>query len=887
LGLTIEQMARMSDLLDEAMELDRAGRMRWLENLSPQDRDLAQALREALFPPAEFLDGPAALSQVRPDGSGERPTSGLAPGRRVGPYELERLLGSGGMAEVWLAKRADGAFKREVALKLPMVSRMRKDLEDRLIRERDILASLEHPNIARLYDAGLDAQGLPYLCMEYVPGASLIEWCDMHETGIRARLTLFLQVFAAVQYAHEKQVIHRDLKPSNILVTESGEVRLLDFGVAKLLQDTDGVQLTHLYGRALTPDYASPEQLRGDSIDVRSDIYSLGVLLHELLAGQRPYPLKVGTSAGSLERAIAMAELQRPSTRLGENAGAARGCTQQRLAQELRGDLDVIILKALANAPDERYASAAAMAEDITRHLEHRPIQARPAPIALRVRKFIIRNRPVIAVSVLASVLFLAIASYEIQHRLAGPTPVPPQAFNPPRHSVAVLPFVNLSGDQEQRYFSDGLTEELLNSLTRINELQVAARTSSFSFPGEHPDIAAVGHKLNVASVLEGSVRRSGQTIRVSAKLIDAVTGFHLWSQTYDRSAGDLLQLQTDIADAVATALSITLLGDVAARIEVGGTRNPDAFDAYLRAARTHGAQHSRDELQQAIAEYGVAIREDPDYALALAARSMALGEFAAHFAQRDAIQAAFARAAVDAQQAIALAPGLAEGYLALAYVFAESSHDFARASGEYLRAQQLAPGNARVLRDSGRFAVLMGQADSGVAALRRAVVLDPLNPNYHVKLGDGLLFARRYEQAIIAFRGALALDSNSSLAYADSGLAYYGSGDLQSARKWCEIKSDEQSLVCLAVTLDRLGRRTDAQAVLAALQSSHGDDVAYQYAEIYAQWGNTAKSLQWLDTAMRLKDPGLVLLKVDPLIDPLRQEPRFAAIMHELKFPE
>jgi TolB-like protein/Tfp pilus assembly protein PilF len=459
--------------------------------------------------------------------------------------------------------------------------------------------------------------------------------------------------------------------------------------------------------------------------------------------------------------------------------------------------------------------------------------------------------------------------------------------FSPPLHSIAVLPFVNMSGDPHQEYFSDGLTEELLNSLSRINELQVAARTSSFSFQGEHPDIATIGHKLNVASVLEGSVRRSGRTIRITAQLIDAVTGFHLWSDTYDRDQGDILQLQTDIANAVAGALKLRLLGDVAARIEVGGTHNSAAFDAYLRAARAHNAQHSGEDSQIVIAEYTEAIRLDPNYALALAARATARAQYATLFAKGADIRANFDIAEADARQAIALAPSLAEAYLALAFVFAEGMHDFTQASKAYSRAQTLGPGNALVLRDFGRFAVLMGQTDLGLAALRRALVLDPLNHSFHIRLGDALLFARRYDEAIAAFQETLALDPENSLAYADRGLAYYGSGDMQSARKSCEIKPlYEQSRVCLAVSYQKLGRHADAQAVLTKLQAARGEDAAYQCAEIYAQWSDHAESLHWLDIAVRLHDSGLVLLKVDPLLDPLRNEPRFQAIERQLRFP-
>src|SRR5882762_4428589 len=239
MALSVTEIVVMSRLLDDALPLDKAGRRRWLEQLAPEHRELAPALSQALFPQDDTRSGSILLDTLPKMGAGSGAQavsgSGLKPSERVGPYQLVRLLGAGGMAEVWLAQRADGAFKREVALKLPALARLRKDLASRFARERDILASLEHPNIARLYDAGVSPEGLPYLAMEYVAGQPLTAWCDGHQVGVRERLRLFLQVLEAVQYAHGRQVIHRDIKPSNILVTDSSQVRLLDFGVAKLL----------------------------------------------------------------------------------------------------------------------------------------------------------------------------------------------------------------------------------------------------------------------------------------------------------------------------------------------------------------------------------------------------------------------------------------------------------------------------------------------------------------------------------------------------------------------------------------------------------------------------------------------------------------------------
>ncbi len=459
-------------------------------------------------------------------------------------------------------------------------------------------------------------------------------------------------------------------------------------------------------------------------------------------------------------------------------------------------------------------------------------------------------------------------------------------AFNPPPHSIAVLPFVNLSGDPSQDYFSDGLTEELLNSLAEINELQVAARTSSFSFK-EHPDIATVAHKLNVGAVLEGSVRRSAHTIRITAQLINAVTGFHLWSKTYDRDLGDVLKLQTEIATAVASALKVTLLGDVAAKVELGGTHNPAAFDAYLRGAKAYSSRHEAKELSTAIAAYTEAIRLDPHYALALAARSGTLSTVAAEAETAAAARDGFDKAQADARQALALTPDLGQAHLALAVV-SENTLDFTQASEEFERALALAPGNAEVLRRIGSFAARMGHFDAGLAATRRAVVLDPLARASHTALARALYVARRYEEAVAAFADVISLEPGFTDTYGERGFAYYGVGDLQSARASCETKPEYwASQQCLAVIYDRLGRHADAEAVLAKMKAPLGDAAAYQYATIYAQWGNPPKALEWLETALRLRDTGLVNLKTDPLLDPLRKEPRFKAVMKELKFPE
>jgi serine/threonine protein kinase/Tol biopolymer transport system component len=452
MSLTVAQMGRMSRLLDEALPLDAGGRSEWLGRLPAEHLDLAAHLRAALLPEdshAAELNSVSVLPRLGVASVDSRiSASGLQPGAQVGPYELVHLLGAGGMAEVWLARRADGAFNREVALKLPLLTHLRADLEQRFVRERDILASLEHPLIARFYDAGVDTKGLPYLAMEYVQGQALTSWCDAHQLGLPARLQLMLQVSEAVQYAHEKQVIHRDLKPSNILVSRSGQVRLLDFGVSKLLgSEEDGkIQLTSIYGRALTPDYASPELLCGGAVDARSDVYSLGVLLYELLTGIRPYRLTSAASIGLLEQAIATVEVKKPSTHCEADASETRDTTPEKLTRQLQGDLDAIVLKALAKDPARRYQTAAALADDLARYLERKPVKALPAGPIARLQKFVARNKTVAISSTIAALATVTVVAFLL---IGVPRQGADQPWRDPLADAKIMRLTDFTGTEQ------------------------------------------------------------------------------------------------------------------------------------------------------------------------------------------------------------------------------------------------------------------------------------------------------------------------------------------------------------------------------------------------------------------------------------------------------
>jgi serine/threonine protein kinase/tetratricopeptide (TPR) repeat protein len=408
--LSQQEWSSLSRLLDEALSLPAADRAAWLEVL-PQTTDRVRAtLREILSSEAgaetdTFLKTLPKLNRVV---AANRASGRLGDGAIVGPYRLLREVGQGGMGSVWLAERIDGMLKRAVALKLPHSDLPDIQLEERFGRERDILAALSHPHIARLYDAGVTEDGQSYLALEYVDGRPIGTYCDAHRLDVLRRLALYTQVLDAVQYAHARLVVHRDLKPSNILVDAGGQVHLLDFGIAKLLAEggVDG-ELTQAAGRLFTLHYASPEQIGGAPLTTATDVYSLGVILYELITGGPPYRLK-RESAGALEEAILEAEVMRPSAACKDSAKAAlRGTSLPNLQKMLRGDLDTIVLKALKKIPAERYASVTAFADDLRRYLAYEPVSARPDSLTYRTAKFVRRNRLAVALSGLVLVALM------------------------------------------------------------------------------------------------------------------------------------------------------------------------------------------------------------------------------------------------------------------------------------------------------------------------------------------------------------------------------------------------------------------------------------------------------------------------------------------------
>jgi len=460
--------------------------------------------------------------------------------------------------------------------------------------------------------------------------------------------------------------------------------------------------------------------------------------------------------------------------------------------------------------------------------------------------------------------------------------------FAPPAHSVAVLPFVNMSSDPSNDYFSDGLSEELLDALSRAQGLQVAARTSSFSFKGKAADIPSIARKLNVAAVLEGSVRREGKRVRITAQLINAVTDYHFWSRTYDRDFKDPLALQTEIAKAVSQALEVTLMSEDGQRFELGGTRDPQAYDAYLRALKLNNATDEASR-KAALAALDEALHADPNYAFAYALRARLLLYLAAGSTPNPALaQEKFNQARAAAVKAISLAPELGEAHATLASVLESGFIDFAGASTEYNRALALAPGSALVQARYAHMASMLGHNETAIAAIRRAIELDSLNPSFYDSSGRILYLAHRYEDSLAAYQSALVLrDGKPGPEGAVAGLSYLALGKPEAARASCTSQtSNWMNHTCLAIAYHLLARDTDAESEMAKLREQSGDGAAYQYAQINAQWGRKTEALKWLATAHRLRDPGVINIRVDPLLDPIRDAPEFKEVERQLKFP-
>jgi serine/threonine protein kinase/tetratricopeptide (TPR) repeat protein len=741
-----------------------------------------------------------------------------------GRYRLDRELGQGGMAVVFLAQ--DLRHDRMVALKV-----LRPDLAaaigaERFLREIKLAAGLNHPHILPVYDSGRvpGAAGegeLLFYVMPSMEGRSLRERLQRErQLPLAEALAITREVASALDYAHRHHVVHRDIKPENILLHE-GSAMVADFGIGKALSGDGSLTQTGMV--VGTPTYMSPEQASGDTdVDGRTDLYSLGCVLYEMLTGEPPF-------TGATPQAIIAKRFVSPIPKV-------------RVTRDVPEAVDDALTRALARTPVDRFATAAQFVE--------------------------------------ALLQLNGVGSSGQTTAAAGRTPVPA----PARKAIAVLPLANMSADPENEYFSDGMTEEIINALAKVPGMQVASRTSSFAFKGKEVDIRQVGEKLGVSSVLDGSVRKVGSRVRITAQLINVADGYHLWSETYDRQLEDVFAIQDEISHAIVDALKLRLAGD--ADTLVAPTKNIEAYTLYLKGRFVFN-KDTEPSTRKALDFFQQSLLQDPAYARSYAGIADCWTQLADDFVVPDD---AYPRAKAAATRALQHDPDLVEAITSVGKVLCWYEWDFAGAERQLRRAVTLNDNYAEAHWAFGSVLPTVGLLAEAVEEMRKALVVDPLNAVYSRWLGRFLLFSGDYAGAIAQARRTMDLNPDYAYAYLDVGTGYLGLGEADKALQWFQrgqgLETSVRSYDALIVrALAPLGRREEADEILGRLEEESRQH--YVRSEImtmgYAAVGDLDRAFACLERAFQVRSAGLIYLHVDPGYGPLRPDPRFHQLVERI----
>ena len=691
-------------------------------------------------------------------------------GRRVGAYIIIREIGHGGMGTVYLAARADGYFEKQVAIKVLNRGAATEDVVRRFRAEREVLARLDHPNIARLMDAGTMDDGRPYFVMDYIDGIPITRFVEERGVEFNERLDLFIKVSAAVEAAHHNSVIHRDLKPTNILVNHEGEPKLLDFGIAKVIgSQTNPLEITSFRQQRLTPMSASPEQVKGEPITIYSDIYALGVVLYEMLTGVRPHRFE--TSHPSDEELIEVVCNQLPSL----PSLAVKDRERQR---KLRGDLDAILVRALQKDPNLRYSSVGEFTQDIRRHMAGQPVRARGNKLGYRVTTALLHNWKVqivaalTIVALIAAGLGMALRSHLNKIQAGSLLQVGDKT------SIAVLPFDSPTPDKEHDYFADGVQDAILTNLANVSALRITSRSSVAEYQGKDRNPGEIGRALGVSYILDGHVQKTSDHVEINARLIDTRTSATVWEQQYHRALEDLFAVESDVAQAIVSQLKAKLSVEERAAIESRPTRDMLAYDLYLRARESffqHNIQRTIHLLEQVIAR-------DPQFVLAYS--SLTEGHLYMYRFSGDPTPDRLDRAKKAADTALQLAPKLPQSHLAEAQYYYYGLRDYGRALGELNMARSLGGEQAEFIDLGALIERRLGRWNDAIRDGERAAELDPQNPYVVNELVESYISVRRFADADrTADKAIKAAVSRSSQLWSLRSEALLGMGRVDEAR--------------------------------------------------------------------------------------------------------
>jgi eukaryotic-like serine/threonine-protein kinase len=874
--MTPERWKKVEEVFESALEQAPEERSAYLTRACAGDESLREQVETLIASYEEagsFIEDPALGTGVLPDTVVDETVNVLI-GRRLGSYKIVREIGRGGMGSVYLAMRADDEFQKRVAIKLIKRGMDTDFIIRRFRNERQILASLDHPHIARLLDGGTTDDGLPYFVMEYVEGQPIHHYCDTQKLSTIERLKLFLKACAAVEYAHQNLIIHRDLKPSNILVTAAGTPKLLDFGIAKILNPEIASQTmdpTTAALRLMTPEYASPEQVRGLPATTTSDVYSLGVLLYELLTGHRPYRL-YNRLPEELARIICEEEPERPSVVINriehiplgggsyrlevtpESVSKTRDGTPDKLRRQLTGNLDNIILKALRKEPKRRYGTVKEFAEDLRRHLDGQPISA-PA-------------------------YFL-------------PTRTDFELSDPPTgRAIAVLPFKMLRREEQtDEYLGVGMADAIITKLSNIRRIIVRPTSSVLKYAHSEADLLAAGHELDVGFVLDGRIQRANDRVRVTVQLIRVRDGAPLWAAKFDENFTDIFTVEDSISGQVAQALMPKLSGEEQEMLSKRETENAQAYQAYLKG-RYYWNTFTEEGLAQAIFHFMEAIEEDPNYAQAYAG----VADYYNYLGVWGVLppKESFAAAKDAALKALSLDDTLAEAHTSLAFALLAYDWDWEQAEVSFKRAIELNPSYATAHQWYAYLTGAQGRHAEAITEIECAQKLDPLSPM--IATSASLIFfnARQYDRSLEELGKALELDPAYFVAYQAYGWCYALKGRfeeaLASSRKSVALSQrNPMALWSLGYVLAVAGHEGEAREVALEMIEAREKHYVSSYfiACVYAGLNEPDEAFKWLEKAYEERDWWLLWMRVQPNLDNLRDDPRFQNLLRRVAHDE